>query len=121
MLVGAAFAVAARRQVRDRGCSRRTGQRGGTFAGGCWRRGSSSVSLLAGRRPQRLLLFRGAIPLSKDIADQEMWRQGMDWRAVVGDHGARLVDSIWLRYCRARTSAGSRRSLRCRALPGRAQ
>ncbi len=84
LLVGAAFAVAARRQVRDLGLLAANGGAGGDVRrvllaqGIVLGIGSSLVGVAAG-----LGVFRVGIPLWEGISGSEMWRQEIDWRAVI--------------------------------------
>jgi putative ABC transport system permease protein len=83
LLVGAAFAVAARRQVRDLGLLAANGgaapdlRRVLLAQGAVLGVGSSAAGVVLG-----LAAFRVGRPLWERIAGQEMWRQEIDWVAL---------------------------------------
>ena len=83
LLVGAAFAVAARRQVRDLGLLAANGgsapdlRRVLLAQGAVLGVASSFVGVLVG-----VAAFRGLVPLWERLFGQEMWRQELDWWAL---------------------------------------
>ncbi|HET6561014.1 MAG TPA: FtsX-like permease family protein [Marmoricola sp.] len=83
LLVGAAFAVAARRQVRDLGLLAANGgaapdvRRVLLAQGIVLGVGSSLVGVLVG-----VAAFRGLLPLWERVLGREMWRQELDWWAL---------------------------------------
>ena len=83
LLVGAAFAVAARRQVRDLGLLSANGGAAPDLRRVLLAQGavlgvvSSLVGVLVG-----IAAFRGLVPLWERIFGQEMWRQELDWWAL---------------------------------------
>jgi len=83
LLVGAAFAVAARRQVRDLGLVSANGGAAPDLRRVLLAQGavlgvvSSLAGLLVG-----IAAFRGLVPLWERIFGQEMWRQELDWWAL---------------------------------------
>jgi putative ABC transport system permease protein len=83
LLVGAAFAVAARRQVRDLGLLSANGGAAADLRRVLLAQGavlgvvSSMLGVVVG-----IAAFRGLVPLWERIFGQEMWRQELDWWAL---------------------------------------